>query len=121
MIDHVSIRVSDFEKSKKFYGAILGVLGYKVIREDEGRIGYRDPGNISVWIRKDDFVSIGVHVAFRAPDQAAVDRFYATGLEMGGKDNGKPGARPHRGEQYVAFVLDPDGNNIEITHNPDIN
>lgn len=121
MIDHVSIRVSDFEKSRKFYGAILGVLDYKVIREDEGKIGYLGPGNASVWIRKDNFVSSGVHVAFRAPNQETVDRFHEIGLAAGGSDNGKPGTRSHRGEQYIAFVLDPDGNNIEVVHQPDVN
>lgn len=120
MIDHVSIRVSDFQKSKTFYTAILGVLGYTIAREAENKMGFWGPGNAGVWLRKEDFVSSGLHVAFRAQDKETVDRCYQTGLENGGTDNGAPGTRDHREDQYIAFLHDPDGNNIEIVYRPNV-
>ncbi len=118
MIDHVSFRVSDFQRSKQFYTAILEVLGYAVAREAENKMGFKGPGDAGVWLRKEDFLSQGVHVAFRAKDKDTVDRFYQTGLKNGGTDNGAPGPRPHREDQYIAFVHDPDGNNVEIVYRP---
>lgn len=118
MIDHVSIRVGDFEKSKKFYVALLGILSYTVHVEGEGKVGLRADDGSSVWIRKEDLVTKGMHFAFRASSKDIVDEFHKTGIAAGGVDNGKPGTRPHRGEQYIAFILDPDGNNIEVIYNP---
>jgi len=120
MIDHVSVRASNFEKSKKFYTSLLGVLSYEIHVKGDGKIGFRAPDGSSVWVRKDDFVTKGMHVAFRASSKAVVDDFHTAGLAAGGTDNGKPGVRSHRGEQYIAFILDPDGNNIEIVYDPSI-
>ncbi|MBI3120203.1 MAG: VOC family protein [Candidatus Kerfeldbacteria bacterium] len=116
MIDHVSFRVSDFQRSKKFYSAILGVLGYTIAREAEDKMGFRSPEGAGVWLRKEDYLSQGMHVAFRAKNKEIVERFYKTGLENGGTGNGAPGPRPHREDQYIAFLHDPDGNNIEIVY-----
>ncbi|MBI4094859.1 MAG: VOC family protein [Candidatus Liptonbacteria bacterium] len=119
MIDHISLRVSDLAQSKKFYGAVLGALGYQLFREGDGFVSYKGREGTSVWLRMQEYVTRGAHVAFRAPERAAVERAYEAGLTAGGKDNGKPGTRPHRGEQYIAFIVDPDGTNIEILYNPD--
>jgi catechol 2,3-dioxygenase-like lactoylglutathione lyase family enzyme len=118
MIDHVSIRVSNLQQSKNFYRAVLEALGYSMIKEEEAKAAFRGPGGAGVWLRKDDFVSSGVHVAFRAQDKKAVDRCYEAGLAHGGTDNGAPGPRPHREDQHVAFLHDPDGNNIEVVYRP---
>lgn len=118
MIDHVSVRVRDFEKSKKFYSAVLEVVRYRTYLEDKNKIGFWSADGSSVWIRKDNFVTQGMHFAFRALNKEEVETFYNIGLENGGRDNGKPGTRPHRGIQYLAFILDPDGNNMEIVYDP---
>ena len=118
IISHVSVPVRDLAAARRFYDAVLGALGYAVVmdagehglayglRFPEFWIGHAlegaaDPGN-------------GVHVAFLAPDRAAVDRFHAVALELGATDAGAPGVRPHYDAAYYgAFVRDPDGNKIE--------
>jgi len=119
MIDHVSIRASDFAKSRAFYVATLAPLGYGVIMEFEGAVGLGAQGHPYFWIGAG--ASGGsVHIAFRTT-RASVEDFYAAGLEAGGTDNGGPGLRPHyHPNYYAAFVLDPDGNNIEaVCHDPE--
>jgi catechol 2,3-dioxygenase-like lactoylglutathione lyase family enzyme len=121
MLDHIGIDVSDLERSKAFYQAALEPLGYDIRKETDKGIGfgvvggYRrslDPAG-EFWIAPGP-PTPAVHYAFSAPSRAHVDAFYKAALAAGGKDNGAPGPRPHYHENYYgAFVLDPDGYNIE--------
>jgi len=122
MIDHMGIAVSDLARSRKFYEAELGALGMSVQMEvtpeqtESGgsALGFGVPGEKIFWIADEERPGEGTHVAFRADRRAQVDAFHAAGLEAGGRDNGKPGLRPHYGPNYyAAFVCDPDGANIE--------
>jgi catechol 2,3-dioxygenase-like lactoylglutathione lyase family enzyme len=119
MIDHTSIKASDFAKSRAFYEAALAPLGYKVVMEFEGALGMGTEGFPDFWL------GVGgptekVHIAFRG-NRAAVDAFYAAAMGAGGVDNGAPGLRlSYHPSYYGAFVLDPDGNNIEaVCHEPE--
>jgi catechol 2,3-dioxygenase-like lactoylglutathione lyase family enzyme len=113
MIDHVSIKVSDFARSRAFYEAALRPLGYKVVMEFPEVAGLGAGGMPDFWISKGDRTA-PVHTAF-VGDRKAVDAFYAAATGAGGVDNGAPGVRmeyhPH---YYGAFVIDPDGNNVEV-------
>jgi catechol 2,3-dioxygenase-like lactoylglutathione lyase family enzyme len=120
MIDHTGIRVSDLALSKAFYRQTLGTLGYSVSAEIEGAVGFGaprgsedDPGG-DFWLIEGEPHVPRTHIAFRAASEAQVKSFHATALDAGGTDNGAPGLRPkyHR-RYYAAFVLDPDGYNIE--------
>jgi catechol 2,3-dioxygenase-like lactoylglutathione lyase family enzyme len=117
MIDHVTARVGDIEDGKLFYQQALSPLGYSVQMEFPGVAGFgTDEGGPDFWIgsRPDRGPT---HVAFAAPDRAAVDAFYEAAIIAGGRDNGPPGLRPHyHPNYYAAFVLDADGNNIEAVH-----
>ena len=115
MLDHVTIGVSDFERSTAFYDAALRPLGITRLYA-EGTIfaGYGAGRKAFFWIGRRDRVTAGVHVAFAAADRAAVDAFYQAALAVGGCDNGAPGLRPqYHPDYYGAFVLDFDGHNIE--------
>ena len=128
MIDHVGFAVSDIEKSRRFYDAALAPLGMAVrmtITPDMNPrgstvLGYGKPGEPCFWIGDRERVGEGTHVAFRAETRAQVDAFHAAALAAGGIDNGAPGLREHYGPNYyAAFVLDPDGLNIEaVTYAP---
>ena len=111
-IDHLTIKVRDYEASKRFYFAALQPFNPRVY-EIDGAWGIGPEGSEDFLITPGE-PSAPVHVAFAAPDRATVDAFYAAALAAGGKDNGAPGLRPkyHAG-YYGAYVLDPDGNNIE--------
>lgn len=111
MIDHLSIGVSDLEKSKAFYKEALEPLGYRVkVEMDHGVCFGADGGDL--WIVKSEPSKF--HLAFNASDRGMVDRFYEAAMKAGGVDNGAPGVRPHYHENYYgAFVFDPDGYNIE--------
>lgn len=112
MIDHLHLRTRDLEASRKFYAAILDVLGIPVVAGDDHF--YAD----ELWIDRGD-TSSRVHFAFQAADRAMVDRWYAAGLAVGGRDNGGPGERDYHPGYYAAFLLDPDGNNVEaVYHGP---
>ncbi len=120
MFDHITLRVGDLHKSKAFFAAVLAPLGYKMLREKADSAGFAIEdvdGKRDFWIHVGD-ASQQPHsfscLGFGAPSKRAVDDFYAAGLAAGGRDNGAPGYRPeyHRG-YYAAFVLDPDGHNIE--------
>jgi catechol 2,3-dioxygenase-like lactoylglutathione lyase family enzyme len=117
VVDHVSIRVRDLEASRRFYEAALAPLGFGVVSAPEGGTAFGLEGADDFWILKGGEPSKRVHVAFAAPDRAAVDAFYHAALEAGGRDNGPSGLRPeyHAG-YYAAFVLDPDSNNVEAVH-----
>jgi catechol 2,3-dioxygenase-like lactoylglutathione lyase family enzyme len=121
IIDHMGFGVGDYEKAKAFYAAALAPLGCRLVSE----MPQADP-NFSVasfgedwhearfWIGSEGKTTPPMHVAFRAQDRAAVDAFYAAAMGAGGRDNGPPGLRPnYQPNYYAAFVLDPDGHNIE--------
>ncbi|MBW4542591.1 MAG: VOC family protein [Myxacorys chilensis ATA2-1-KO14] len=116
MIDHTGINVSNFEKSKEFYVNALAPLGYQLVREFDATSGAvfgidREP---NFWIGQGEVNTPRIHVAFRAETREMVQAFYKTALEAGGRDNGAPGLRIHyHPNYYAAFVLDPDGHNIE--------
>ena len=116
MIDHVVLEVGDVQRSKDFYAAALAPLGLELTKEFPGMSGFGRDGKPWFWIREGE-AGPGVHVAFMAADHAAVEAFHAAALAAGGEDNGGPGERPqyHAG-YYGAFVLDPDGNNIEAVN-----
>ena len=115
MIDHVTFWVTDIARSRAFYDRALQPLGLKRITGDDHTFaGYGVPGKGYFWIGQHDSAPSGTHVAFAATDRATVDRFYQAALAAGGRDNGKPGLRPqYNANYYGAFVLDPDGHNIE--------
>lgn len=119
MFDHVSIKVRDFSRSLAFYRAALAPLGYEAQQVDEqGKgAGFGPPGAPALWIAEGAPAG-QAHLAFKAPGREAVKQFHGNALEHKGKDNGKPGPRPDYGKTYyAAFVLDPDGNNVEaVTH-----
>ncbi|MEW6637871.1 MAG: VOC family protein [Actinomycetota bacterium] len=121
MLDHVTVPVSDLVRSRQFYERALSPLGYEVLREFGGPVvGFGREGKPDFWLRQDDGVA-SVHVAFASPDRATVDAFHAAALAAGGRDNGGPGLRPeYHPTYYGAFVLDPDGHNIEaVRHGPE--
>jgi catechol 2,3-dioxygenase-like lactoylglutathione lyase family enzyme len=121
MIDHTAVAVSDFEKSKAFYGSALRPLGYAMLMELPASVtgstdvaGFGEPPKPDFWISKGSPNTPPMHVAFRAASRAVVDAFYTAALGAGGADNGPPGPRAHYHPNYYgAFVLDPDGHNIE--------
>ena len=120
MLDHVVIRVSDFEQSKRFYAEALSPLGYELLREPSvSAAGFGRQGKPEFWISQGD-QGQPVHIAFAAEDRARVDAFHEEALAAGGRNNGGPGLRPkYHPSYYAAFVFDPDGNNIEaVCHEP---
>lgn len=127
MIDHTGVSVRDFEKSKTFYTKALSAIGYALLMELPAAVtGYTDVAGFGEPPKPDFWISGGVpnqpaiHVAFRVNDRATVDAFYKAAMAAGGRDNGAPGVRPHYHEHYyAAYVLDPDGHNIEaVCHQP---
>jgi catechol 2,3-dioxygenase-like lactoylglutathione lyase family enzyme len=120
MIDHTGVTVSDVVKAKAFYHAALAPLGYGLLMEWELFAGFGVAPKPDFWIGQGIPNEPHVHVAFRADTRAQVDAFYRAALAAGGRDNGPPGPRPHYHDNYYgAFVLDPDGHNIEaVCHSP---
>ena len=127
MLDHVGFSVSDFKRSRDFYDAIMPAIGASrmmdVTAEMTGgseHAGY-GIGKPDFWIGTGQALKGSVHVAFAAANRAAVRAFYDAAMAAGGRDNGAPGLRPHYHENYYgAFVLDPDGHNIEaVCHMPE--
>src|SRR4051794_4533613 len=113
MIDHIGIHVTDLARSKAFYERALAPLGYALVMTWEQFAGFGVAGKPDFWIGVET-VRDKVHVAFRAKGRAEVRAFYEAALAAGGKDNGPPGMRPHYHQDYYgAFVLDPDGHNVE--------
>jgi len=122
VLDHMGFTVSDYERSKAFYVKALAPLGMELLMEPMGAAGgFGRDGKPFFWIEsRGARPATGIHVAFVVDDRATVDAFHAAALEAGGTDNGGPGVReiyhPH---YYGAYVLDPDGNNIEaVCHKP---
>lgn len=128
MLDHTGIPVSDYPRSKAFYEKALAPLGMSLIMEatpeqtatGEAAGGFGKDGKPFFWISADSRTGHN-HVAFVAPDRAAVDAFHRAALDAGATDHGAPGLRPHYHPNYYgAFVLDPDGHNIEaVCHAPE--
>jgi catechol 2,3-dioxygenase-like lactoylglutathione lyase family enzyme len=122
MIDHMGITVSDIARSRKFYSKALGALEYSICMEGPDFVSFgvksghgksTDPGG-EFWLSEDAPITPCVHIAFSAATRADVVAFYEAGLAAGGTANGAPGLRPHyHPNYYAAFVLDPDGYNIE--------
>jgi catechol 2,3-dioxygenase-like lactoylglutathione lyase family enzyme len=127
MIDHTGVNVSDFAKSKAFYIKALEAIGSSLIMEIPAAVtggtdvaGFGEPPKPDFWISKGSPNNPPVHVAFQVGDRATVDAFYKAAIMAGGCNNGPPGLRPHYHPGYYgAFVLDPDGHNIEaVCHSP---
>lgn len=127
MIDHAGFTVSDLSRARAFYAAALQPLGIEPVMEvtpeqtgGGAHVGFGVAGKPFFWIGDRGSPLSGVHIAFTAGSRAQVDGFYRAALKAGGKDNGGPGPRPHyHANYYGAFVLDPDGNNIEaVCHGP---
>ena len=117
MLHHLSLPASDLDKSRAFYDAALGALGYRCVYADGRVIGYGvedDRDKLSLKRSPSAAIEVGFHLAFRAPSHAAVDDFHAAALQHGGQDNGTPGLREAYGPNYyAAFVIDPDGHQLE--------
>ncbi|UAL10005.1 VOC family protein [Caulobacter segnis] len=112
LIDHIHLRARDLEATKRFYRAVLDVLGVP-FNEDDHHLDADE-----LWIDAGE-PATHVHLAFQARDRDAVARFHQAGLAAGGRDNGGPGERPYHPGYYAAFLWDPDGNNIEaVFHGP---
>jgi catechol 2,3-dioxygenase-like lactoylglutathione lyase family enzyme len=128
MIDHVGFPVSDYGRSKAFYEKALAPLGYTLIMEFGGEhtesgspaAGFGAAGKPDFWIGGEGGLAGVVHIALAAKDRTAVDAFHRAALAAGARDNGAPGLRPqYHANYYGAFVLDPDGHNVEaVCHAP---
>lgn len=126
MIDHIGLGVSDLAASRTFFESSLAPLGYTVLHDFGGGLGLGGPVPgmsapvADLWISEAEEVT-PIHLAFWATSTEQVDAFHAAGLAAGGRDNGAPGPRPAYGPgYYAAFVLDPDGNNVEaVFHEAD--
>lgn len=112
MIAHTSLAVSDYQKAKAFYLKALAPLGYSQNMEYGEAAGFNDGKNTDFWITAEK-KPVPLHLAFEARDREQVHSFHKAALEAGGKNNGDPGYRDYWPGYYAAFVLDPDGNNIE--------
>jgi catechol 2,3-dioxygenase-like lactoylglutathione lyase family enzyme len=129
MLDHIGFSVSDLERSRAFYSAALAPLGITIFAEvtseqtggHGAHVGFGAEGKPFFWIGDGKVAQGTAHFAFGAKDRATVAAFYDAAIQAGGKDNGAPGLRPHfHANYYGAFVIDPDGNNIEaVCHKPE--
>lgn len=115
MYDHIGLRVKDLGASVRFYSAALAGLGHVLASQDGNGAGFGPPGAPALWLYRDAKAAhAATHVAFRADSKAAVEKFHQEGLKAGGRENGKPGLRAdYSPNYYAAFLLDPDGNNVE--------
>lgn len=128
MLDHIGATVSDINRARAFYDAALAPLGIGLVMQvtpeqtgGDTHLGYGSEGRPYFWVGTGGGPTGRLHVAFQARDRATVDAFHAAALAAGGRDNGRPGLRPHYHPHYYgAFVLDPDGLNIEVVcHAPE--
>jgi catechol 2,3-dioxygenase-like lactoylglutathione lyase family enzyme len=126
MIDHIGFSTSNFETATAFYDQALAPLGAKLLMqvplEHTGgtKVGGYGIDHPTFWLSESQAQTPPLHIAFTAQSRAEVDAFHAAALAAGGTDNGQPGLRPQYHEHYYgAFILDPDGNNIEaVCHKP---
>ena len=120
MIDHIALKVSNYEVSRDFYREALAPLGYTILMEhDISGAGFGRDGKPDFWLQAG--TSSGpIHVAFAASDRATVSAFHEAAMSAGGREHGAPGLRPeYHPTYYGAFVIDPDGNNVEADcHQP---
>ncbi len=108
LIDHIHLRVSDLEASRRFYRTVLQALGHDFTSESPEHFACDE-----LWVDKAEGQTSRVHLAFQARDRESVHAFHAAALTAGGRDNGGPGERTYHPGYYAAFAFDPDGNNIE--------
>ena len=124
MLDHAGFAVSDYERSKAFYAQALAPLGITLLMEPMGQAaGFGKDGKPFFWIEMRGAAVTGrLHIAFQVDSRAEVDAFHAAALAAGGTDNGAPGVRAiYHPNYYGAYVLDPDGNNVEaVCHKPEV-
>ena len=114
LLDHVHLRVGDLEASKRFYEAVSRTLDVGPLREGDGWFSLDE-----LFVSADGPSTVNLHIAFQAADQEHVDRFHEAMLGAGAADNGAPGERDYHPGYYAAYVLDPDGNNVEaVYHGP---
>lgn len=114
MFDHLGLRVKDLDASVRFYEAALKPLGYVLCSHAENSAGLGPEGAPALWLYADSKTAAGAHVAFSATSHSAVEKFHHAGLAAGGRDNGEAGLRADYSPKYfAAFLLDPDGNNVE--------
>jgi catechol 2,3-dioxygenase-like lactoylglutathione lyase family enzyme len=127
MLDHIGFAVADLDRSKSFFAAALAPLSISLLMEvtaaqtgRDAHAGFGSEGKPYFWIGNAGPPAGKVHVAFAARSRSDVDAFYHAAIAAGGNDNGAPGLRPHyHPDYYGAYVLDPDGNNIEaVCHRP---
>jgi len=117
LIDHLWLRVRDVAASKRFYETIAPVVGIRLVHDDPVRVRFRGEGGSCTFVKDERPPTENVHLAFPAHDDATVDEFHRVALAAGYRDNGSPGERAeyHAG-YYGAYVLDPDGNNVEVVN-----
>ena len=114
IIDHILFSVSDYEVSKKFYSGTLAPLGIELVMELQGWAGFGKNGKPEFWFGVDENPHSPMHIALCAENHKQVDQFYQAAMSAGGKDNGEPGIRGHYHPNYYgAYIIDPDGHNIE--------
>ena len=115
MFDHVGIKVRNLKASAAFYATVLEPLGHVQGYTDDSTAGFGPAGAPALWLyATDQPPGPGTHLAFRAGDRTAVDRFHQRALQAGGRDNGAPGLRPdYSPTYYAAFIIDLDGHNVE--------
>jgi catechol 2,3-dioxygenase-like lactoylglutathione lyase family enzyme len=114
MFDHIGLKVKELGASVRFYEKALAPLGFVLCSQDDSGAGFGPTGEPALWLYVVSGTTGAAHVAFRARDRAAVDKFHAAGLKAGGRDNGGPGVRAdYSPTYYAAFLIDPDGNNVE--------
>jgi catechol 2,3-dioxygenase-like lactoylglutathione lyase family enzyme len=114
MFDHIGFGVRDLAKTRAFYAAALAPLGLAIRHDQDNVVAFGSPDKWALWFYGRGDGPTGVHIALKAESRAQVDAFHAAALAAGGKDNGAPGLRPHYTPTYYgAFVIDPDGHNLE--------
>lgn len=114
LLDHLHLRVRDVEASKRFYTGALEPLGLGITAEGDGWFAADE-----LFVSDDGQATVGLHLAFQAKDREMVERFHESALAAGGRDNGGPGERDYHPGYFAAFVLDPDGTNVEaVYHGP---